>query len=113
MPFGGALTIAGANATLDETAATLFPEANPGKFLLLSVSDTGVGISPEIRERIFDPFFTTKGPHVGVGLGLSAVLGIVRSHHGFIGVESEPGRGSRFSVYLPTLEDATYETSPA
>ncbi|MCG3162515.1 MAG: Sensor histidine kinase RcsC [Acidobacteria bacterium] len=113
MPFGGLLTIAGANVTLDETAAMLFPEANPGKFLLLSVSDTGVGIPPEIRERIFDPFFTTKGPYVGVGLGLSAVLGIVRSHRGFINVESEPGQGSRFSVYLPTLEDAACETSPA
>ncbi len=69
--------------------------------MCIEVGDTGTGIAPEIVDRIFDPFFTTKEPGKGTGLGLSTVLGIVRSHGGFVRVESEVGQGSRFLVYLP------------
>lgn len=76
----------------------------PGAYLKLSVSDTGSGISPEIVDKIFDPFFTTKKPGEGTGLGLSVVHGIVRQHHGHVTVESAPGKGSVFTVYLPKIE---------
>jgi PAS domain S-box-containing protein len=80
------------------------PEMEPGPYLRLSVSDTGHGMSREVKEHLFDPFFTTKGPGRGTGLGLSVVHGIVKSHDGAITVESEPGKGSNLTVYLPRLE---------
>ncbi len=76
------------------------------------VSDTGCGIAPEVLDRIFDPFFTTKSPDRGTGLGLSTVLGIVRSHSGFVQVYSQPGRGATFSVYLPAAESADTVSAP-
>jgi two-component system cell cycle sensor histidine kinase/response regulator CckA len=73
----------------------------PGSYIRFSVSDTGCGIAADVRARIFDPFYTTKAPNQGPGLGLSAVLGIVERHAGFIRLESEPGRGSKFEIYIP------------
>lgn len=101
MPAGGDLALIAEGVIIDEQYATLIPRARPGSFVRIAVSDTGTGISPDVRERMFEPFFTTKGPHAGTGLGLSTVLGIVRSHGGFINVYSELDRGSTFNVYLP------------
>ncbi len=101
MPEGGVLTLEAENFSLDESYAAMIPEARVGRYVVLKISDTGSGIPREIRERIFDPFFTTKDPGKGTGLGLSTVSGIVRSHDGFLKVQSETGRGTTFSVYLP------------
>ncbi len=105
MPEGGRLTLAAQDATLGEKEAQMTPEAKPGSYVVLSVADTGHGISRELVDRIFEPFFTTKEIGKGTGLGLSTVLGIVRSHRGFVTVYSEPGRGSSFRVYLPAAGD--------
>jgi PAS domain S-box-containing protein len=101
MPLGGQLKITTEPATLDEAFCREREWMSPGKYLLLSVSDTGVGISPENLERIFSPFFTTKAPGKGTGLGLSMVFGIVKNHGGCIDVRSEAGAGSVFRVFLP------------
>lgn len=101
MPEGGQLTVTMTNAVLDETYTAMTPEAQPGSFVNVSVTDTGMGIAPEHRERIFEPFFTTKEVGQGTGLGLSTTLAIVRSHGGFITLDSEPGNGARFTVHLP------------
>ena len=93
MPQGGALTISAANATVNEELARLNDGARPGPHVLLAVTDTGTGIPPEVLDKIFDPFFTTKEQGKGTGLGLSTVLGIVRSHGGFVNVYSEVGQG--------------------
>lgn len=101
MPNGGVLTIEAENLELDEHAASVHIEAKPGPYVLLTVTDTGSGITPEIMERIFDPFFTTKELNKGTGLGLSTSIGIVKSHGGFMTVYSEVGKGTSFKVYLP------------
>jgi two-component system cell cycle sensor histidine kinase/response regulator CckA len=101
MPDGGALTVETDNVHLDESFVATHVGAAIGPFVRLSVTDTGCGMTPEIRARIFDPFFTTKGPTKGTGLGLSTVFGIVQQAAGFISVDSEPGAGSTFTVYLP------------
>jgi CheY-like chemotaxis protein len=101
MPAGGRLTLRAENAILTEADVAGHPTAIPGRHTLLIVEDTGQGIPREIIDRIFDPFFTTKELGKGTGLGLSTVLGIVKSHNGFITVQSEPGRGSTFRVHLP------------
>ncbi|WP_052049808.1 hybrid sensor histidine kinase/response regulator [Leptolyngbya sp. KIOST-1] len=108
MPEGGVLRIAAANVTLDAAAAQRYLQAQPGGYVVVTVADTGTGMAPEVLNRIFDPFFTTKSLGQGTGLGLSAVLGIVHSHGGFIDVQSQVGQGSRFQVYLP----ATLATNP-
>ncbi|MCE5270467.1 PAS domain S-box protein [bacterium] len=99
---GGRLTVELMDTELDSAAATVLQLAE-GKYVMLVVGDTGQGIAPEIRDRIFDPFFTTKPKGEGTGMGLAVVHGIVRAHGGAIGVESEPGKGSRFTVYLPRI----------
>lgn len=101
MPDGGELTIMNTSLLLDETAAQLNPDAQPGRYVLIKVADTGTGMSSEILDRIFDPFFTTKEIGKGTGLGLATVQGIVKSHGGFINVYSELGLGTKFTVYLP------------
>ena len=101
MPEGGTLTIFAENVTLDEHFAGLDGEAHPGAYVLLKVEDTGTGIPAKVIAQIFDPFFTTKEVGKGTGLGLSTTLTIVKSHGGFVRVESKLGRGSKFSIYLP------------
>ncbi len=102
MPQGGRLTIKTENVILDKAYCQVLPDARPGKFVCLSVEDTGVGIDEEITQHIFEPFFSTKGEE-GTGLGLAVVYGIVRQHEGWINVYSEPGQGSTFKVYLPAF----------
>ncbi|HUF35831.1 MAG TPA: ATP-binding protein [Gemmatimonadales bacterium] len=103
MPEGGRLTIRTANELVAEDDARVGPELPPGWYVVLTVSDTGSGIAPEIRESIFDPFFTTRAPGRSTGLGLSTVYGIVKQAAGHIEVESEPGRGAVFRIYLPEV----------
>jgi nitrogen-specific signal transduction histidine kinase/CheY-like chemotaxis protein len=95
------LTLAAENTDVDEHFASTNPGAIFGPHIVLRVSDTGVGMSPELLDRIFDPFFTTKEPGQGTGLGLATVLGIVKSHRGFLTVQSEIGKGTAFKVFLP------------
>jgi PAS domain S-box-containing protein len=101
MPDGGTLSIRMENAVLDETYVRLHLEAGLGAYLVINVTDTGVGIPPELQDKIFEPFFTTKELGKGTGLGLSSVLAIVKSHGGFINCYSEVGKGSTFKIYLP------------
>ena len=103
MTGGGALTFTARNVTLDPNRAPIQPEARPGHYLSIAVADTGTGIAAEHMDRIFDPFFTTKPQGEGTGLGLSTSLGIIRGHGGFIDVDSETGKGTRFTIYLPAV----------
>jgi PAS domain S-box-containing protein len=101
MPDGGTLRIGVDNTLLDRRQTPTLPAPVSGKFVIVTVSDTGCGIPAELRDRIFEPFFTTKEPGKGTGLGLSTVLEIVKTHRGFVEVASEPGKGTIFEVYLP------------
>jgi two-component system cell cycle sensor histidine kinase/response regulator CckA len=105
MPDGGILKLHGENFTVDEQYASAFMDAKPGAYVLLKVSDTGSGIRPELLGRIFDPFFSTKTTAQGTGLGLSTVLGIVKSHGGFINVRTTLGQGTSFEVFLPASQE--------
>jgi len=105
MPQGGTLRIEADNFMADEQFASMTPGARIGSYVVLRVSDTGSGIPPHLIEKIFDPFFTTKEVGKGTGLGLSTVVGIVRSHEGFLDVRSEPGKGTTFEIFLPVALD--------
>jgi signal transduction histidine kinase len=104
MPQGGRLTLETAPATLDQAFVAAHPGSITGAHVRLSIHDTGCGMGPDVMSHLFEPFFTTKEPGRGTGLGLSTVYGIVKQHRGYIGVTSEPGRGSSFEVYLPRVE---------
>jgi CheY-like chemotaxis protein len=112
MPSGGKLTVSAQNAVVDAVEVAPYPHARPGKFVRVSVADTGCGIPRENLNRIFEPFFTTKEIGKGTGLGLSTVLGIVKSHQGFVNVYSEIGRGTAFNIYLPADPMATETAKP-
>jgi CheY-like chemotaxis protein len=101
MEGGGRLTIETEHVSLNELYCESHPWAKPGRYVLLSVTDTGVGMTAAVRERAFEPFFTTKGANQGTGLGLSTVYGIVQQHDGMVHLYSEPGAGTIFKVYLP------------
>jgi CheY-like chemotaxis protein len=115
---GGVLYVSLSNVTLDFEATVKYPDLRPGSYLKLTVSDTGHGMPPEVLERIFDPYFTTKEKGVGTGLGLAVIHGIVSNMNGAISVDSQPGRGAAFSVFMPltevkdTLESRVVEAVP-
>jgi hypothetical protein len=114
MPEGGQLTLSVEAVTLTETAAEQHPKARPGRFICLSVADTGCGIEPENLARIFEPFFTTKEVGKGTGLGLATVYGIVEQHQGWVDVATQVGRGSVFKIFLPiTVAEPVAPPPPA
>ena len=113
MPDGGRLTIETANTEWDEKSGREYSiEAKPGPFVLLSVADNGIGMDRETRAHLFEPFFTTKSVDKGTGLGLSIVYGVVKQSGGFIWVDSEPGQGTTFKIYLPRIEAEETNASP-
>ncbi|MHC0068085.1 PAS domain S-box protein [Nostoc sp. UIC 10890] len=109
MPNGGTLTITAKNRIIDSTYARMHLEAQAGSYIVVTISDTGTGIPPEIEERIFEPFFTTKEVGKGTGLGLSTVSGIVKNHGGFIEVATRVGKGTKFQIFLPKAEGTASE----
>jgi two-component system, cell cycle sensor histidine kinase and response regulator CckA len=116
MPDAGRLVMETEMVELDDAYCRFYPGVKPGRFAVMSVSDTGSGMDSETREQIFEPFFTTKARGKGTGMGLATVYGIVKQHQGFVHVYSEPAHGSLFRVYFPVMEDAIAQgpvTKPA
>jgi PAS domain S-box-containing protein len=109
MPQDGVLTLSASNLWLKENDPHKPLDAPAGAYIVITVADTGTGMSPEIAARIFDPFFTTKEIGKGTGLGLSTSIGILKSHKGFINVSSRVGKGTEFKVFLPAIDTATME----
>lgn len=109
MPEGGRLTIKTDNVTIKENDCKSTPEKRPGKYICISISDTGAGIDKDTIHRMFEPFFSTKEVGKGLGLGLSVVYGVVKQHEGWLNVESEPKKGSTFKIYLPVSTEKTIE----
>jgi two-component system, cell cycle sensor histidine kinase and response regulator CckA len=113
LPDGGKLVIQTANVALDEEFTRHHPGSRVGSYVMLSVTDNGVGMNPETLAHLFEPFFTTKERGKGTGLGLATVYGVVKQSDGYISVESELGKGSSFKVYLPRIEEAVSVAAPA
>lgn len=109
MPKGGVITIETKPVELDKEYIEKYGYGEPGKYVNISFADPGTGVDKGIMERIFEPFYTTKEAGKGTGLGLSIVYGIVRQHNGYINVESEPGKGTRFNIYLPLVKSPEIE----
>ena len=112
MPNGGNLSISAENLYISEEMRRINHYAGVGNYIVITVEDTGTGMPPEILERIFEPFFTTKDIGKGTGLGLSTVLGTIKSHKGFINVDSEVGKGSKFKVFLPSVNQEVIPLEP-
>ncbi len=112
MPNGGHLTIETANAYLDEAYAARFGDVAAGQYLMLSVTDTGTGMSPELLARVFEPFFSTKGDQQGSGLGLAMVHGFVKQSGGHVRIYSELNEGTTVKIYLPRIKAAEAAANP-
>ena len=111
MPSGGNLLVETAAVNVNEEYTRQYPYMKTGRYVILTVTDTGIGMDEKLREKIFEPFFTTKGPEKGTGLGLAMVYGIVKRHDGYIHVFSEPGNGTMFRIHLPAVEAPHEERS--
>ncbi len=105
MPDGGRMVIQLTNVALDSAYVSSYPEVVEGDYVALVISDTGTGMTEEVKARLFEPFFTTKGEGKGTGLGLATCYGIVKQHGGHIDVESDLGQGTTFKVYLPRISE--------
>jgi CheY-like chemotaxis protein len=111
MPKGGTLTISTSFVTLDASFVSDHGYGQAGQYIKLTIADTGAGMDDQTRERIFEPFFTTKAMGKGTGLGLATAYGIIKQHKGFIDVESAPGAGTAFHIYLPLIEEGSVPPS--
>jgi len=112
MPQGGTLTLETANFTVDDALARRHDELNPGEYVLLTMTDTGIGMIDEVKSRVFEPFFTTKELGQGTGLGLATCFGIAKQSGGYISVESKPNHGTTFRLYLPRIAAVEEPASP-